>query len=125
MASVLAIDADVLKLAGSGANATAAGATYTQVYLLQAEGMVCLETRYNWVGNVASISTIGKEALRMAVASLAAISVINYDMSGYTSRAEALIMINILWAQYREVVGLLIKDNNYKEFILSGVGDID
>ena len=76
MASVLAIDADVLKLAGSGANATAAGATYTQVYLLQAEGMVCLETRYDWVTNVGSISAIGKEALRIAVASLAAISVI-------------------------------------------------
>jgi hypothetical protein len=87
--------------------------------------MVCLETRYDWVTNVGSISAIGKEALRIAVASLAAISVINYDMSGYTSRAEALIMINILWAQYREVVGLLIKDNNYKEFVLSGAGDID
>jgi hypothetical protein len=90
-----------------------------------AEGKICMDTRYDWVTNYASVSTIGKEVLRDAVASLAAIDVINYDMSGFTSRQEALIMVNVLWARYREIVNQIVKDNKYKEFILSGVGDID
>jgi hypothetical protein len=90
-----------------------------------AEGVLCLQTRYDWVTNYASVSTIGKEALRTAVASYASIQAIEADMSGFTSRQEALMMINILWANYREVVNLITKDNNYKDFILTGEGDID
>lgn len=121
----LAINADVAKKAGLYANATSAAEAYTNVYIKEAEGKICLDTRYDWVTNYASVSTIGKEVLREAVSCLAAIDVINYDMSGYTSRQEALIMINILWARYSEVVSKIVKDNKYKEFILSGLGDID
>ena len=121
----LAINANVQYYAGSGANSTYTAEAYTNVYIQAAEGLICLETRYDWVTNYASVSTIGKEALRLATASLAAISAIQADMSGYTSRAEALIMVNILWAQYREAVGLFIKSADYKEFVLSGTGDID
>jgi hypothetical protein len=46
-------------------------------------------------------------------------------MSGFTSRQEALIMVNILWAGFQKVINLLEKDNNYKDFILTGTGDID
>lgn len=98
---------------------------YTNVYVKEAEGKICLDTRYDWVTNYASVSTIGKEILREAVSCLAAIDVINYDMSGFTSRQEALIMINTLWARYREIVNQINKDNNYKDFILTGIGDID
>lgn len=121
----LATTANIQYKAGANASATSKVEAYTNVYVKMAEGKICLDTRYDWVANVASISTIGKEVLRDAVASLAAIDVINYDMSGFTSRQEALAMINILWARYREIVNQIIKDNNYKEFILSGEGDID
>lgn len=121
----LAVREDVLKYAGANANSTYTAEAYTNIYIKMAEGVICLETRYDWVTNYASISTIGKEALTDAVAAYAAIKVIEADMSGYTSRQEALIMINILWAKYREVVSLLLKDDKYKEFILSGEGDID
>jgi len=46
-------------------------------------------------------------------------------MSGFSSRQEALIMINVLWARYSNIVKKIVTDNKYKEFILSGVGDID
>lgn len=124
-AGTLCINADVLKFAGANASSTSTAEAYTNVYIKEAEGLVCLETRYDWVTNYASVSTIGKEALRDATASLAAIKAINYDMSGFTSRQEATIMINVLWAQYRETMALILRDNNYKEFILSGEGDID
>lgn len=89
-----------------------------------AEGKICMDTRYNWVTNYASVSTIGKEVLRFATAALTAAMVINYNMAGFSSRQEALIMINFLWACYIDVIKRF-DDNKYKEFILSGVGDID
>lgn len=123
-AGTLCINADVLKFAGASANSTATAEAYTNVYIKEAEGFLCALTRYDWVTNYANISTIGKECLRDATASYAAIKAINYDMSGFTSRQEALQMINILWAQFMETAKLL-QDNKYKDFILNGEGDID
>jgi hypothetical protein len=124
-AGTLAINADILKKAGANHNTTYSADVYTNVYILLAEGKICLDTRYDWVTNYASISTIGKEILREAVACYTAIDVINADMSGFTSRQEALTMVNILWARYIDIVKRVAGDNKYKEFILSGAGDID
>jgi hypothetical protein len=117
--------ADIVKYAGAKASSTYTAEAYTNVYIKMAEGVVCLETRYDWVTNYSSVSTIGKEILREAVASYAAIKVIEADMSNFMSRQEALIMINILWATYREVMSLILKDNKYKDFVLTASGDID
>lgn len=124
-AGTLCINADVVKKAGVNANSTAVSEAYTNVYIKMAEGKICLDTRYDWVTNYAGVSAIGKEILRDATASYSAIDVINDDMSGYTSRQEALIMVNILWARYKEIVNQITKDNKYKDFILNGAGDID
>jgi len=117
-------NANVGYKAGANCSAVSKGVDYTNVYIKEAEGKICLDARYNWVSNYASVSTIGKEILRDAVSCLAAVDVINYNMSGFTSRQEALIMINVLWARYREIVNQIIKDNKYKDFILTGTGDI-
>jgi hypothetical protein len=124
-AGTLAVNADVKEEAGAFANATYTAEAYTNKYIKKAEGKLCLDTRYDWVTNYASVSTIGKEALRQAVSTLAAIKCINADTNSFASGQRALIAINVLWAQYSEVVAKIVKDNQYKEFILSGVGDID
>ena len=124
-AGTLCENRDVAKEAGANANATSVAEAYTNIYIKLAEGKICLDTRYDWVTNYASVSTIGKEILREACSCYAAIAVINYDMSGFSSRQEALIMINILWARYIDIVKRISGDNKYKEFILSGSGDID
>lgn len=121
----LAVNADVKEEAGANVNAAYTTEAYTNKYIKKAEGKICLDTRYDWVANYASVSTIGKEILRDAVSAYAAIKCVKQDMSGYASRQEALILINVLWAIYRETVSQIIKDNKYKEFILSGEGDID
>lgn len=123
-AGTLCGQTDVAKMAGANANATSVAEAYTNVYIKMAEGKICLDTRYDWVTNYASVSTIGKEALRLATSAYAAAMVINYNMAGFSSRQEALIMINFLWACYIDVIKRF-DDNKYKEFILSGVGDID
>jgi len=46
-------------------------------------------------------------------------------MSGFTSRQEALIMVNILWAKWGKTMSLIEKDNNYRDFILTGAGSVD
>lgn len=121
----LCTTANVQYEAGANASATSNVEGYINVYVKKAEGKICMDTRYDWVTNYSSVSTIGKEVLREAVSCYAAIAVINYDMSGFTSRQEALGMINVLWARYREIVSKILEDNKYKEFILSGEGDID
>ena len=121
----LCINADVLKMAGANASSTATAEAYTNVFIKMAEGHLCAAARYDWVTNYSSISTVGKHILRDAAAKYAAIQSINYNMAGFSSRQEALTMVNILWAGFQKCVTLLEKDNNYKDFILSGSGDVD
>jgi hypothetical protein len=121
----LAIRANVTYEAGANASSTSSAEAYTNVYIKKAEGKISLDTRYDWVTNYASVSTIGKEVLREAVSCYAAIMVINYDMSNFPSRQDALIRINVLWARYIDIVKRIVDDNKYKDFILTGAGDID
>lgn len=123
-AGTLCGQADVAKKAGANASATSVAEAYTNVYIKLAEAQLCTSARYDWVTNYASVSTIGKEILRDAASSYAAICVINYDMSGFFSRTESLTMINILWAGFQKCIALMEKDNKYKDFILTGSGDI-
>ena len=123
-AGTLCGQADVAKMAGVNASATSVAEAYTNVYIKMAEGKICLDTRYDWVTNYASVSTIGKEVLRLATSAFAAAMVIDYNMSGFSSRQEALLMVNFLWACYIDVIKRF-DDNKFKEFVLSGVGDID
>ena len=120
----LATNANVTYEAGANASATSTAEAYTNYYIKKAEGKICLDTRYDWVTNYASVSTIGKEILREAVSCYAAIAVINYDMSAFTLQ-EAANMKNLLWARYIDIVKRIVEDNKYKEFILDGEGDID
>lgn len=124
-AGTLATTANIQYLAGANASATSKAEGYTNVYIKMAEAQLSSAARYDWVTNYASISAIGKEILRDAAASYAAVKVISYDMSGFTSRQEALTMVNILWAAFQKCITLLEKDNKYKDFILTGAGDID
>lgn len=121
----LCINADVLKKAGANASTTATGEAYTNVFIKMAEAQLSSSARYDWVTNYSSVSTIGKQILKDAASSYAAVLAINYNMSGFTSRQEALTMVNILWAGFQKCINLLEKDNNYKDFILTGLGDVD
>lgn len=123
-AGTLCINADVLKKAGVNASSTSTAEAYTNVYIKEAEGQICAAARYDYVTNYTSVSTIGKEILRDAASSYAAVLAMNYDTTNYTKN-EALTMINILWAGFQKCIALLEKDNNYRDFILTGLGDVD
>ena len=82
--------------AGANASATSKAEAYTNVYIKQAESLINSVCRYNFTDNYSTLNTDTKHLLKEVASNLAAIYVIQYDMSGFTSRVEAEDMINVL-----------------------------
>ena len=93
----------LIQKAGLGQNNAVSGVAYTQEFTKQAESFVNVATRYNWSDTYSTLNDDVKGVLEEAVSNLAAIYMISYDMSGYTSRIEAEDMINVLWARWQEI----------------------
>lgn len=91
--------------AGAGVSPTisASGQVITR-FLEESEAFINLTSRYDYTANWTSLDTNTKKALAEASANLAGIYLIEYDMSGYTSRIEAEDMINILWARFLQII---------------------
>lgn len=108
MSFTLTSSAAILMKAGENADSTAtASGALLQEFCDQAEADLCSRTRYDWVANYASLGANFKKILDAAVSSKAAIFVINWNMSSFFSRAEALSMQNVLWTEWNEIVNLL------------------
>jgi hypothetical protein len=103
-------NADIQARAGVNANATSKAVAATDVYVLNVEGYINTRTNYNWSDAYATLNVDVRGILTDAGACICAIYVIQSDMSGFTSRQEALIMINILWARAEECLKLLEKE---------------
>jgi len=88
--------AEVERKAGSGASATSKAEAYVNDYVTQAESTINVMTRFNWSDAYAGLDVDVKGILKQVASDLAAIYVITYDFSGYTSRTEAEDMINVL-----------------------------
>ena len=85
--------------------------------LLQAEGWLNSETRYNWSDAfVKPLNADVKSLITGVTSSLVAIDAINYNMSGYTSRAEAQTMLDVLWDIARRGVRTL-KEVKVRDFV--------
>ena len=87
---------DIQAKAGTNANATAKATAATDVYVLEVESMVNVLTRHNWSDDYAGLNADVKDILKEITSALCAIYVIQWDMSGFTSRTEAEDMINVL-----------------------------
>ena len=97
MSFTLCTSGAIVQKAGLNVNSTAAASgALLSAFCDQAEGLICAETRWDFVGNYTSVNTQVKLALQDCCSSLAAIKLINYDMSGYTSRTEAQTMLDVL-----------------------------
>jgi hypothetical protein len=113
---IFATTAEIGYKAGANASATSKAEAYTNSFIAQAESFINTRTLYNWSDAYAGLNADTKAILKEAGSSLAAIYVIQYDMSGFTSRQEALIMINILWARVEECLKVLDKEAN-RDFV--------
>ena len=78
----------------------------------EAESYINTNTRINYTDTFSTLNADVKAILQDTCACHAAITLINYDQSGYTSRQEALTMINILWGKMMENIRLLREKKN-------------
>ena len=110
-------NADIQARAGANANATAKAVAATDVYILNIESTINVLTRYNWSDAfTAGLNADVAGILTETGACMAAIYVIQYDFSGFTSRIEAEDMINIL----RDIVlrnMSILRDKKQQDFI--------
>src|SRR3990167_8903586 len=93
---IFATTAEVGRKAGSGKSATSSAEAYVNDFMTQAESVINTLTRYNWSDAYATLNADVKGILKEAASNLAAIYVIQYDMSGFASRVHAEDSINIL-----------------------------
>lgn len=109
---IFATTDEIGRKAGANASSTATAEAYANDFIGQAESYINARTLYNWSDAYSTLDDDVKGILKDAGSSLAAIYIINYDMSGFTSRQEAIMMINILWARVDECCRVLEKEAN-------------
>ena len=108
--------AEVERKAGANCSAVSKAEAYTNDYVSQAESLINSVCRYNFSDAYAALNADVKGLLKEAASNLAAIYVIQYDMSGFTSRVEAEDMINILRDAALRAISLL-RDKKVQDFI--------
>ena len=113
---IFATTAEVGRKSGSGASATSKAEAYVNQYMMEAESYINSVCRYNFSDAYTSLNDDTKGILKECATCMAAINVIQYDMSGYTSRIEAEDMINILRDAYLRCIQLL-RDEKVTDFI--------
>ena len=107
---------DIQAKAGTNANSTAKATAATDVYVLEVESMVNVLTRFNWSDAYSTLNADVKDILKEVTSDICAIYVIQWDMSGFTSRIEAEDMINILRdAALRDLS--ILKDKKNQKFM--------
>lgn len=115
MAWTFCTSGSAINKAGANANATIVlSGNALAAYSNAAEGEIVNETNINFLASFASLSTTSgiKEALASVCEDKIAMKIINYDMSGFTSRSEAQTMLNVLDNQIKITIGNLKARNN-------------
>ncbi|KKL47074.1 hypothetical protein LCGC14_2339190 [marine sediment metagenome] len=62
----------------------------------ETESAICSVANKNVVSNFSGLTANGKEIMAQLASDIIGQQIINYDMSGYTSRHEATMMLNVL-----------------------------
>jgi len=97
-------NANIQARCGTGANTTAKAVAATDVYVLDVEAYINCATRTNWSDIYSGLDADTKLLLMEVGACICAMYVIQWDMSGFSSREEAETMLDFL--HYRSVKGM-------------------
>ena len=97
----------VVRKAGKNASTVSVTEAYTNDYIYQAESFINVATKKNWSDAYAGLNVDVKGILTECVSNLAAIYVLEYDMSG-ANRIEVENRINILRDRAMQCVGMLM-----------------
>lgn len=113
---IFATTAEVSRKAGANASATSNVEAYINDFMTQAESEINVMTRFNWSDAYSGLNADVKGILKEAASNLAAIYVIQFDMSGFTSRTEAEDMINVLRDGALRAMSIL-RDKKQEDFM--------
>lgn len=117
MTETLCDAASAIAKAGANANATiVADTTQLTEWINQAESVINAVTEFDWVAIHGTLTASKVKILEDCCSSLVAMNIINYDMSGYTSRYEAEIMLDVLDSVSKRNMSIL-KASNKKDFV--------
>ena len=108
--------AEVQHKAGANASATANVETYIDDFTAQAESTINAITQFNWSDAYAGLDEDLRDILKEAASNMAAMYVIQFDMSGFTSRREAETMLDVLRDGAQRALSLL-RDDRVKTFV--------
>lgn len=112
-----ATTAEIVVKAGLNASAVSSAEAYTNQYIKEVEGRICMLLRYDLVTNYTLINAVGKEFLRNAASDYAAYYVLEYSTASIAS-TEAQTRLNQLWNSWVKAETIL-KDQDTKAFLLS------
>ena len=113
---VFATTAEIVRKAGANASSVATGEAYTNDFVAQAESTINVLTKRNWSDDYSGLNADIRDILKEAASNLAAMYVIQYDMSGFTSRAEAQTMLDVLRDGFLRAISVL-RTMDTKNFI--------
>ena len=99
----LATTDQVLLAIGSGASATQSLEANTNIWILQAEALIFLETDHDFVSDYANVDANIKQALALCASSKAAFLAINQDQDNWTL-ATSQSKLNVLDIAYNEAL---------------------
>ena len=113
---IFATTVEIQRKAGANASATSKAEAYTNDFIAQAESFINNATRFNFSDAYAGLNADVKGTLKEVGSNLAAIYVIQFDMSAYTSNIEAENMITILRDAALRGISIL-RDKNVETFM--------
>ena len=114
---IFATTTEVERKAGANASSVSKAEAYVNDYMTQVEALINVATRKNFSDIYSTLNVDVKGLLKEVASNLAAIYVIQYDMSGYTSRIEAEDMVNILRDAALRGISIL-RDKKMETFIV-------
>lgn len=113
---VFATTAEVQRKVGANASATSNTEAYINDFMTQVESEINAISGYNWSDAYSGLNVDVKGLLKLAASSRAAMYVIQYDMSGYTSLEEAQTMLDFLYDDFQKAIKML-EDKKQVDFI--------
>ena len=113
---IFATTSEVQHKAGANVSTTANTEAYINDFMMQVESTINATCRFNFSDAYAGLDTDVKGILKEVASNLAAIYVIQFDMSGFPTRAEAENRVNIL--RDAALRGLsILRDKKTEDFI--------
>ena len=101
---IFATTAEVQRKVGADASATSNTEAYINQFMTEAESYINAATLYNWSDAYGDLDVDVKGILKRAASCLAAIDVINYDLSGFVAPSEIQTRLSVLYQTAKDCI---------------------